>query len=295
MKNRIIALVVGMLLLLVAIILFQSCTKRWEEEEVKYTAPNWTSDGKIVFVEEKIIYLYEKQWLLDVDRRIKSKELWLCEVENDGTGKQRIANISSNEHLWAIRIASSALDYVVIGEEQYKEIWVIKRDGTGLQKVGDGTNPNFSPDAEKIVYQKQDNGIWLMNRDGSGDHQIIASEDIEQPNWSHMIEKISMIQRTSANYGYMVIADTSGLIEQTYTVIEISYPFWSKADSSIVFAIDPHFNGISLNIATAAIETLSIESGQGLNPNPGDEQFIGYDGEWFVIQEDGTNKWYLTP
>ena len=276
------------------IMLIQGCTKRWEEEEINYVAPNWTSDGKIVFVEEKKVYLYEQPPFLDVNVKIKSKNFWLCEIANNGTGKHRIANISSNGDLWAITNTSSALDYVVIGEGEYKEIWVIKRDGTELKKVGSGTYPDFSPDAEKIVYQKKDQGIWIMNRDGSGEHQIIS--DGQHPAWSPEGGRIAYVVGYP-NVDTLLVVDTIGILLKSFSV-EIDMPDWGPIDSSAVSGSGGGHARI-LYYDSGNVNNLSSVPagwGGGAKWSPEGSLFIGWvSGEFCITDRNSGNKWYLKP
>jgi len=61
------------------------------------------------------------------------------------------------------------------------EVWIINSDGNGLRKIiENGRMPVFSPDGEKIVYQRwsflwglSDQGkLWIVNIDGSNNHQL---------------------------------------------------------------------------------------------------------------------------
>jgi len=300
------------LLVLVGIMmLMQGCTKRWEEEEINYMAPNWTSDGKIVFVEEKIIWKYEKPWLLDVNGWQDSKNIWLCEINSDGTGKKRIANIF-NDVLRSILSTSSAGDYVVTGEDKHKEIWVIKRDGTGLQKVGEGTYPDFSPDAERIVYQKKDQGIWIMNRDGSADHQIIS--DGQHPAWSSEGGRIAYTRSDSSG---IWIADTSGSLVHSWKGDSIVYPVrgvsvgyidWGPPDSNTVITegarISPQIEDgfIVLYLDSLQKYVFTPVKAYVYRWSPDGIRFSARDSGGYFITTFGSNysvnfdnKWYLKP
>ena len=55
-------------------------------------------------------------------------------------------------------------------------IWLIKPDGSDAHQVGppDGTDPVWSPDATKILYQASGD-LYVMNADGSGQRLIMPS------------------------------------------------------------------------------------------------------------------------
>jgi len=168
-----------------------------------------------------------------------------------------------------------------------KGVYVVKRDGSGLQKVGEGTYPDFSPNADKIVYQKENEGIWIMNRDGSDDHQIV--EKGTQPAWSP--EGSKLIYRIQE----LIIADTNGNV-----IDSIGNTRWGadwgpiNSDSIIVcdYSID---KGIIIDLGSRREDTLSFYSGAGFKWSPDGNYFIAYDGSWFVINIDGTNKHYIEP
>ena len=186
------------ILFLAAIMMFfQGCTKTWTEKTVVYQTPNWTSDGKIVFIENIWIDQHEKKFLFPQNSWQIQQELWLWECSSDGTGMNRIGLLFSAEPSTGNPTnTSSAGDWVTFSIGDTKEIYIVKRDGTGLRKVEEGTYPDFSPDASKIVYQTENQGIWVINRDGTGNLEVLNDENATYPAWSDDGGRIAFVKDT---------------------------------------------------------------------------------------------------
>jgi hypothetical protein len=192
------------------LILLSGCNpfiKTWEEISIGYGYPSWTQDNKIVFLEEIGKYRYKKdiiEWWLErggITVEPLWEEVWLWEVDTL-QNYQRIGRVWRMEKpkraRWITNTSSSG-EWVVIGvwnssrEDEFPEIWKIKRDGTGAKIIGSGVYPDLSPDGKKVVYQKKywdkekeeevGQGIWIMNIDGKNDHQIVNDEEAMCPAW----------------------------------------------------------------------------------------------------------------
>ncbi len=277
-------------LIIILMIFLLSC-EHWTEIDVKIHAPNWTSDNKVVFVKEVIYWRCERIPPIGAENaHIKRREFYLYEINADGTGLKEIC-LLWDRPAGGIGCLSSAGDWIVFSDNKYQEIWIIKRDGTGLKKVGHGINPDFSPDAEKIVYEKPDSGIWIMNRDGSGDHCIVPDPDAKYPAWSPDDTLVAYVRYVNVprKWGVHIISFTGDSL-RFYPLME--YPRWSASETNIIYCTQ-YMQGIKIDIISSTIDSLSIRSGQGINPSPDGSWFIAYDGSWFVIKKDGTNKWYL--
>ena len=291
-----------MLLLVIALvllttILFQSCAKTWEEETILYLAPNWTSDGKIVFIEKYELRLVIKEWLFPRKSEIKEQKLWLWEYNSVGTGKNRISLLRSEEsEVGYPSNTSSAEEWVTFSISDTREIYIINRDGTGLQKIGDGTFPDFSPDGQKIVYQKQDEGIWIMNRNGSEDHQIIS--DGQDPAWSPDGGRIAYIatSSTTITMDSLCIADTFGNIINSLGEMIIS-PDWSLSTIDTLMACLTHPQKIlKISLSPIITDTLNIPGSLYVRWAPNGQQIISADNNGFYVSNvNGSGKWYLVP
>jgi hypothetical protein len=278
--------------------LFQGCTKRWEEETVEFTAPNWTSDNKIVFIKDHNIIKIVQRWAGEESNLEGSKEyLTLCEINNNGSGYREIKEICRSEHhalSIGINATSTIGEWVVFDlrdeDDSEHRICVIKRDGTGFNNTGvAGLYPDFSPDAERIVYQKKDEGLWIMNRDGNGKHKIISEGG--HPACSPEGRRIAYVS------DQLYVADTSGVIIYSSYGGSVVSPDWSASDTnSLMFSSSHPYWILIIHLDTGITDTLSLTGSHYVRWSPNGEQIIEYDVDgYFVINRDGTRKWYLNP
>ncbi len=290
MKRIILFVMLFMMMLLVGCSLFYN-----EYDFVRYKAPNWTDDGKMVFVKD-YRHVRDKKTITGLIGDVSgSWETYiLCEMERDGSNYTEICTLAvCKESAYLLRIdnTSSSGEWVTIGMRggygMKKGVYVVKRDGSGLQKVGEGTYPDFSPNADKIVYQKENEGIWIMNRDGSDDHQIVSDTTASYPAWSP--------DDTLIAYGFygLHIIRTNGVELKYYQHVGI--PSWGPRDSNKII-VETIGGPVIINIETDETDSMnSIIQGNRVKWSPDGNYFIGYDGSWFVIKSDGTNKHYIEP
>jgi len=267
----------------------------WEESK-SIGCANWMYDNNICFVEvlERREYR-ESMWGEELVGSYK--EVYVCEVGVDGIGLRVIDTIMSGEEGVGEPVSiSSGGEWIVVSvgkewdevsnEWDRGEIYVGKRDGTGFERVGTGINADFSPDASKIVYEKPDSGIWVMDRDGSNNHCIVSDPDAKYPAWSPDDSLIA--------YGewWTHIVNLDGDSIKVYQ--KAKKPDWGPAGSNKIITFSYFFDPMEINIETDEIDTISyFKSGDGIKWSPDGLWFIAYDGDWFVISADGTNKWYL--
>ena len=267
------------------------------EASIDYEAPNWTSDGKVVFIKDsnyvKIAHgaMGAEQWNVEGSKEV----LTLCEINSDGTGfTEKGEVLRSEDYAYALDVTglSSSGNWVTFGIED-RHIYVSDRDGTNAEEVGQGTNPDFSPDASQIVYEKSDEGIWIMDRDGGNDHRIISDADANSPAWSSDGIRVAYIKDS------LFVSDISGSLISTYGITRISTPNWGPLDTNAIsLSYDTPGSGANIVIvymSSGIIDTTDIISGNGAYWSPEGGKFIGYDGSLFIINRNGSNKWYLQP
>jgi dipeptidyl aminopeptidase/acylaminoacyl peptidase len=150
------------------------------------------------------------------------------------------------------------------------EIWVIKRDGTGLRKVTNGKYPDFSPDGSKIVFVRDD-GLYIINRDGSGLKRVFSDSLAFWPVWSKDGTKISFDLFRQPG---LFIIDTVGIIIKQYN-FNASSSSWSVLPDSLAFLdLDDHKIKI-ISIVSDSIKTLNIETRSSIR--------WSIDGRYFIV------------
>ena len=277
---------------IVILFLFNGCTSGWDTEEIACRGPNWTSDNKIVFVRDKITRHHWQGWAGE-GSEIRKIEIYLSEIDNDGSNYSEVGMIyetEEDEEYSPLNVStSSADDWVVVS---WGRIFVMRRDGTGLTEIVNGTYPDFSPDAAQIVYEKPNQGIWIIDRDGGNDHQIISDIDARYPAWSPDSQRI-VIENDD-----LYIINTSGDFLDTLEInTRGNPPDWGPLDSNAI-CISTGFRGSIVYLGTEQVDTLeNITVGDApIKWSPNGEKFTAYDENgYFIINRNGTNKWYIQP
>ncbi|TET29167.1 MAG: hypothetical protein E3J70_07725 [Candidatus Heimdallarchaeota archaeon] len=283
-------------ILVVIMVGFQGCTKTWTEKTVVYQTPNWTSDGKVIFIENLWVYQHEKKFLFPQNGWQIYQELWLWECNSDGTGMNRIGLLFSAEPSTGNPTnTSSAGDWVTFSIGDTKEIYIVKRDGTELKKVGEGTYPDFSPDAEKIVYQKPEQGIWIINRDGSGEHSVWGDSLNKMPSWCSDGDRIAMEHDEGWGNVDVWIVDTTGNNKVKLLDTDFHYsigPFvWAPVDTNGLVI----YNTIYYLESFAQVDTIrELPSASYRGWSSDGAFFTGTDADGiFVMKVDGTGKIHI--
>ena len=62
-------------------------------------------------------------------------------------------------------------------------LYVVAASGQNLRRVRNAGNPRWSPDGNRITFERGGN-IWVMERDRTSQHALTASEQNWRPNWS---------------------------------------------------------------------------------------------------------------
>jgi Tol biopolymer transport system component len=164
----------------------------------------------------------------------------------------------------------------------------MKRDGTGLKNLGEGSYPDLSPDGKKIVYQKPNQGLWIAGSDGGFDSELDGDVTASSPVWNNDGRKIGY-----SKHDKVYIADTLGVIVDT-TRPYLSIADWSPEDSNKVLCWDWKANkSVIVDLYQFNEDTLAFPA---IKWSPEGNYFIGYDEEgYFIIKRNGADKWYLKP
>jgi len=316
-----------LLVLIGIIILFQGCAEYKEYDVVRYKAPNWTSDGKIVFVKDHN-HVIDKKTFAGYEGNIKgsSEKFILCEINSDGTGFKEITTLlEGKNYAYSLGITntSSAGDWVVLGmrteDEKEEHIYIIKKDGTEFSEICKGTYPDFSPDAEKIVYQKPNEGIWMMNRDGTGNLEVLNDENATYPAWSDDGGRIAFVKDTVVDpyyyRGILKIIDLLGTLLYSFredSIIRVvgtgGVDWGSPSLNAIIIEAYNKKNNFERGFVILYLEAPDSIDFISYNAtcyrwSPDSKYLIAHDSEGsFVVPFDLTqgqvilsDKWYLKP
>jgi len=269
------------------------------EASVDYEAPNWTNDGKVIFIKDsnyvKIAHgaMGSEQWNVEGSKEV----LTLCEINSDGTGfTEKGVVLRSEDYAYALEVTglSSAGNWVTFGIEGL-HIYVANRNGTNVEEVGDGSYPDFSPDASQIVYQKPNQGIWIMDRDGGGDHSAWADSLNKMPSWSSDGGRIAFVRYEGWQDEDLWIMDISGENRtKLRDNIRVYQPDWGPPDSN---AIVCSFSGGTRVVYLDSLTPARDIEGVGTTKwSPNGAYFTGTDEEGiFVMEVDESNKIHIKP
>jgi hypothetical protein len=120
------------------------------------------------------------------------------------------------------------------------QIYTINPDGSSLTALGVGTYPRWSPDGQRIAYQRGGD-IWVMRSDGSHQHEITTLGDAAEPAWSASGHKIVFVRLFGypENGGNIWVMRRDGATMHAVThrpgPCGNSYPTWSPVARRIAF------------------------------------------------------------
>ena len=279
MKEKISKRIVLLSMVAIIMVLLVGCRVEYSESN-KIMTPAWKDDGSILYVKRYTKYKTTYNTLGE-DCEIVADTFYLMKCDSNGENKEELFPIRGK----VLSLNSSGEWIVVSTISDTGGMYVMKTDGSGLRLLGAGMYPDLSPDGSKIVYARKGEGIWIMNRDGSDDHQILVSGGY--PSWSP--------DDTLIAYGSLKthIVKLNG--EEIKYYERYGFLDWGPKNSNsiIVGSFFDLGECIKINILTGESDTLNV---RGITKcSPDGQFFIGYDGKYYVIDRNGTNKHYIEP
>ena len=161
-------------------------------------------------------------------------------------------------------------------------LWVMDPNDSERTRIGDGREPDWSPDGTKLVYQTNDGAIAVSNADGSARHVVVAQGS--DPSWAPSGTEIAFGRGTSI---YAVAPDGSG--ERLITT-NAADPDWSPDGTRLVFT-RRESQGLGLvraDGAERATLTASFDSQPAWSPNGQRIAFVGCYGVHGTCPNDDT-------
>jgi len=135
--------------------------------------PSWTPDGEIIFVSS----------------RSGSRQIWI--INADGGNARQIGNLPLDMKPLTPQMAENGM-IIFMGNDENSEpdnnvgIWLMRKDGTGLEKLTRGMQPYIARSGKWIAFTLQTDipyhrQIWRINTDGSNLQQLTFLGDPDYP------------------------------------------------------------------------------------------------------------------
>jgi Tol biopolymer transport system component len=223
----------------------------YTSNEVLGRNPTWMPDSSgIVFVSRLTPNAPEK--LVQTFGQNEHRPVFLADVGNpnfvavrpavskSGKVAMSIAGVGFRNPGWP---TTKMLDY---------GIGITDLGGHGMDVIGSGTDPAWSPDGKMIAFAQQSGGhehLFVANADGSNRRQVTdGTADDEEPSWSPDGKRIVFCSAhgtdewTQANL-FVVRPDGSGLVQLTEGDHLACHPTWTR-DGYVYFHanVSDHFH-----------------------------------------------------
>jgi Tol biopolymer transport system component len=272
-------------------------------------SPSWSSDGKKVVYEKQewtprkqnqLLYSWDSKYeyrytdvfpSFSIDGKLllteKDDNSSIAIMDADGSSKKRIFNAGDGEAFfpnWSPDgqwVAFGYGGYFQDRKTKAAKIMIVKRDGTGLTDLTDGTPnagfPAWSSDGKQIVYRvwsKDEHGLRIMNI-ANRSVKVLTNEYDNLPDWSPDGKKIMFTRKHDSNNFDIFTINPDGKSLQQLTTLPTNdaHAVWTDNGKKILW--------------------YSGEYGFKEEAALSDNTFQPY-GVIFIMNANGTNKRPLT-
>ena len=129
---------------------------------------------------------------------------------------------------------------------QHGEVWAIRTDGTGLRRIGSGSDPIWSPDGRFIAVREPGGAVAVVRADGSA-HSKLADRAYHHPVvWDPQGQRLAFLAGDGDQVG---VVDVEGGSARGYRVPAGAFPIaWSAGGGAIALR-----GGARLDLESGAI------------------------------------------
>ena len=241
----------------------------------------------------------------------------------DGSDQRRLTDAAGHDRrpVWSPDGAMIAFDAERHGdlstESPETEIYVMRADGSGQQRLteGGGRNrrPVWSPDGFHIAFTTEEweyHYTYVMGADGSNRVRLTTTTDDRDPVWSPDGARIAFTSRRESNHLTMAIG-VDGTGERPLADTGSGTPVWSPSGARIAFSCCEGYlgyvsvvdtgTGLARRLADTAGTDWALEpvwspdgSRIAFTRSVTSDNDIGFVDEIFLIDADGTNLLQIT-
>ncbi len=187
-------------------------------------------------------------------------------------------------------------------------IYTVNGDGSNLQRVTYGLDPNWSPDGNRIAFARWNvpAGLYVVNADGSNEQMVFGAPQLFNPQWSpdgtHIVFTVpkggsggstfcfrGFCFSTSGDPHFKLgLVDLSGVLTEPRCSNHCFSPTWSPEGTTVIFA-DPQFGLLATDMTPDSGPEWNVYTQNSMVQSPS----YSPDGRQVVFQVKQHDHWEI--
>lgn len=215
-------------------------------------------DGKLLFMRGTDLWVYtpqdgavrrvlqdayEARWSPDGNQIAFVRDGSVYVANADGSAEQRVYD-AKNAHapIWAANGTRLAFEHGSVADDaSVREVWVYDLDRDEARKVGDGTDPAWSPDSERIAYvtipgeeTPRRNELHIVNFSGENDSTVVGELPTDTPAIGIPDNKVEPAALEHMMQDPFWNADGNTVYVASYVSYQVltGFSIWERADAT---------------------------------------------------------------